>query len=88
MEEREIAVGILPNILARMEEKQKVMKEMHEILRESNKETEEVDRERWKHEKPKAEAEAARTARFLFVRNMKKLKARLNGASDGSIIPM
>ena len=78
MEEREIAVnGILPNIIARMEEKQKVMKEMLEILRESNKETEEADRERWKREKPKVEAEAARTARSIFAKLIKKYKIKI-----------
>ena len=78
MEEREIAVnGILPNILARMEEKQKVMKKMLEILRESNKETAEADRERWEREKPKAEAEAAITARSIFAKLIKKYKIKI-----------
>lgn len=81
MEEREIAVnGILPNILDRMEEKQKEDKEMQSILSEVAHNAYVAGNDQWEREKPKVEAEAARTARFIFARNMKKLQARLHDA--------
>ena len=88
MEEREIAVNfIIPGIISRMEEKQKEDKEMQSILSEVSHNSYVADNERWEQEKPKVEAEAALTARLLFTRNMKKLKARLHDAADGSITP-
>ena len=88
MEEREIAVNfIIPDIIDRMEEEQKSKKELHEAMRESAHRAYVAENEWWEHEKPKVEAEAARTAQMLFARNMKKLKARLHDAADGSITP-
>ena len=78
MEEREIAVnGILPTIIARMEEKQKVMKEMLEVLRASNSQVSEADRERWEREKEAHAAAGARVNAKLLARLMKKMKKPL-----------
>ena len=68
-------------------EEAKQRQEILPILDEANKKAMEADRERWEREKPKVEAEAARTARMLFARNMKKLQARLHDAADGDIKP-
>lgn len=75
MEEREIAVNfLLPDIIARMEEKQKEDKEMQSILSEVAHNAYVADNDRWEHEKDAITAEAASTARILFARNMKKMK--------------
>ncbi len=86
MEEREIAVNfIIPDIIDRIEEEQKAKKELHEAMRELAHRAYVADNERWEQERPKVEAEAARTAQMLFARNMKKLKARLHDAADGNL---
>ena len=68
-------------------EEAKQRQEMIPILNNGTKRAMEADAERWDREKDAITAEASRTARILFARNMKKLKARLHDAADGSITP-
>lgn len=68
-------------------EEAKHRQEMTPILNEGIEQAMKADAERWEREKDAITAEAARTARVLFTRNTKKLKARLHDASDGSITP-
>ena len=86
-EQHEVMTEYLPYMLYMLEEEQKQTKELHEAMSESAHRAYVADNERWEQERPKVEAEAARNARLLFARNMKKLKARLHDAADGDIKP-
>ena len=66
-------------------EEAKHRQEMMSILNDCTKQSMEADADRWEREKEAHADAAARTARILFARNMKKLKARLHDAADGSV---
>lgn len=61
-------------------EEAKQRQELLPALDDANQKAMVAYRERWEQEKPKVEAEAARTAHLLFARNMKKLKSTLHDA--------
>lgn len=65
---------IQERMLQRIREDERQRQEMLPILNDATQKAMDADRERWEQEKPKVEAEAARTAQILFARNMKKLK--------------
>ena len=68
-------IGYIRHLYNRAKEEHAAWKENEETLDEVVCAINERN-ERWKNERPRLEAEAARNARIIFARNMMKLKQR------------